>query len=213
MYANNDDKPQRGRPKKYRDKLSTDDKAILKTLLLHQKLKGRDIPRQLKKLKGYENIDLRNKADFWSRKTVGHYDQLSKDEFITLNPDGTYSLTQDKGLFTAITLNNPALTTQQIEQLITVYNLVEKINEYAQTISDFPKDKVLEIIIKITKQIMDNSADFYTKSNEDFNKDIFLKYHYEKITVDKLIELIKQPRKDYYDSMYEDMECDRRMGK
>jgi hypothetical protein len=200
----------RGRPKKYKGTLTGHYKAILTTLLLHQPLTQRQITEKLSGTTDRTSIEYHNIINQIGRKNTGHLNILeNKWHLIKHYPDDTYTLTQDKGLFTAITLSYLDLTEKQKNQIIMCNDLTEKVNEYMQTNNREPNenfenhitepDKILEFIFRITTQIIENDNDFYILNNSEFSKKVYLEHHWKKLSMDKLLEIIKQPRKEYYE--------------
>jgi len=204
------DKAKRGRPKKYKGTLTGHYEAILQTLLLHQPLTEKQLVNKLLELPAYKDNNYTNIINQIGRKDTGHLYVLEyKWHLIEYNPNDTYTLTQDKGLFTAIKLSHPTLTKEQKNQITADNNLTEKVNEYMQTNNREPNenfenhitdpDKILEFIFRITTQIIENDNDFYVLNNSEFSKKVYLEHHWKKLNMDKLLEIIKQPRKEYYE--------------
>jgi hypothetical protein len=208
------DKIKRGRPEKYKGTLKGHYGTILQTLLLHQPLTQKELIKSLLDLSIYRNKDRKDLVNEIGRTKTGNLDRLEEWHLIEYGADDYYRLTQNKGLFTAIYLIlNPTkddeprpyliedLTPCMMEQIVETNNLKDIFTNFSDfTFDQVSSNEVIDKIFAETKQIMNNSTDFFTKTNQQFNNEFVTNtfFKYNQIDTAKLIESYKKIREDHY---------------
>jgi hypothetical protein len=205
---------ERKRPEKYKEKLSLYDKTILKVLLQYGSLAGRGIAEKFQCVDKKKFADKNKKTirdNIVRRKgvkdNVGNLMVLENDEFIRQNEPGVYSLTEYKGVCTAIKLcYEESLLTPEIESFIAEkFALNDSFQDYSKLYYSYitPEEKI-QHIIKTTNDIISDTANFYKMTNDSFKNSIiartFFKYnqHYDMY---KIVQEAKETRESVFFDM------------
>jgi len=204
----------RGRPAKYKEKLSTSDERILKVLLKYGSLKSMEIIKKFSKEidKNFTGHNERTTHSNAIRGKGGNFSVLIEQEFIKLNTSKThYSLTENKGLFQAIMLSyrGGVLTPELEKYLIENYHFNDIFENYHQLCDiSMSYGEIIKNISETTNQIMNDVNNFYKKTNEAFNNEFFTRtfFQYNRIDQNTLIKYFKEMKKAAHLDMSNDME-------